>query len=95
MALMVGFVMVGMSKMIRMNILQNVVLAVVLKLVVGVLAACGVAQLWMAVAADVGSLLLVIMNGTRPLGLLHCGVKPKEKSLPTAKSYGTFADEVV
>ncbi len=46
---------------------QNVALALVIKLVVFVLAALGIATLWMAIAADMGTSLLVIANGLRLL----------------------------
>lgn len=46
---------------------QNIALALVLKLVFLVLSIAGVATLWMAVLADDGATLLVILNGLRVL----------------------------
>jgi Cd2+/Zn2+-exporting ATPase len=48
-------------------IVQNLVLAITLKAVVLLLAAFGAATLWMAVFADTGVALLVILNGLRLL----------------------------
>jgi len=47
---------------------QNIVIAVGLKAVFLALAAAGQATLWMAVAADMGASLVVIVNGLRALG---------------------------
>jgi Cd2+/Zn2+-exporting ATPase len=47
------------------NITQNIVVSIVVKLAVLVLAVFGVATLWMAVFADTGVALLVIVNGLR------------------------------
>jgi Zn2+/Cd2+-exporting ATPase len=49
------------------NITQNVVFSVIVKLAVLVLAVTGRATLWMAVFADTGVALLVILNGLRLL----------------------------
>ena len=46
---------------------QNVALAIGIKLIVFVLATMGIATLWMAIAADMGTSLLVIANGLRLL----------------------------
>lgn len=46
---------------------QNITLALGLKLIVLALAGFGIATMWMAVAADVGASLLVIVNGMRLL----------------------------
>ncbi|MEG0026557.1 MAG: heavy metal translocating P-type ATPase [Raoultibacter sp.] len=46
---------------------QNVVLAIGLKMLVALLVVFGVAQMWMAVLADTGVALLVILNGMRLL----------------------------
>ena len=46
---------------------QNVVIALGVKLAVMVLAAAGVASLWMAIAADMGASLIVIANALRLL----------------------------
>ncbi|MCF6285164.1 MAG: cadmium-translocating P-type ATPase [Candidatus Hydrogenedentes bacterium] len=49
------------------TIKQNIFFALGLKLVFVILALCGVATLWMAIAADMGASLLVIFNGLRLL----------------------------
>jgi Cd2+/Zn2+-exporting ATPase len=46
---------------------QNVVFAIGIKAVFLVLAVSGWATLWMAVAADMGASLLVVLNGLRAL----------------------------
>ena len=51
----------------RRIILQNVGLAIAMKLIFLVLAAGGAATMWMAIFADVGMLLVVTLNGVRPL----------------------------
>lgn len=55
------------SRSIKKVIWQNVFLAFILKLGVVVLAVMGYAKLWMAVVADVGSLILVLLNGMKTL----------------------------
>ena len=51
----------------RTVVRQNIVLAVVPKILIVGVALAGMAELWMAVLADVLALLLVILNGLRPL----------------------------
>lgn len=46
---------------------QNIAIALGIKLLVCVLAATGMASLWMAIAADMGASLVVIFNGLRAL----------------------------
>ncbi|HRX83195.1 MAG TPA: heavy metal translocating P-type ATPase, partial [Pirellulaceae bacterium] len=46
---------------------QNIAFALGLKLLFVGLAACGLASLWMAIAADTGASLLVVFNGMRLL----------------------------
>jgi Cd2+/Zn2+-exporting ATPase len=46
---------------------QNIAFALGLKLLFVALAACGLASLWMAIAADTGASLLVVCNGMRLL----------------------------
>ncbi|NDJ87392.1 MAG: cation-translocating P-type ATPase [Chloroflexi bacterium] len=55
------------SRQARQIISQNVVLSVGTKLVFVVLAILGIASLWLAMVADVGVMLLVVLNGMRPL----------------------------
>ena len=47
---------------------QNILISLLTKIVFMVLAVAGVATLWMAVLADDGATLLVILNGLRVLG---------------------------
>jgi Cd2+/Zn2+-exporting ATPase len=58
---------VRLGRRTRRLLSQNIVLALSLKAAVLLLAAAGVATLWMAVAADVGASLIVIFNGMRLL----------------------------
>ncbi len=58
---------VRLSKWVRRVLIQNIVLAIGIKLLVLVLAVCGLATMWMAVVADMGASLLVIANGSRIL----------------------------
>ena len=46
---------------------ENIALSVVVKLAIVITALAGKASLWMAVLADMLSLLFVILNGLRPL----------------------------
>ena len=55
------------SRLARRLILQNVSLSIGIKLAFVVLALFGLTSLWAAVVADVGMLLLVTLNGLRPL----------------------------
>ena len=55
------------SKFARSVITQNIVLSVGTKLLFVLLAIAGIATLWMAIMADVGVLILVGLNGMRPL----------------------------
>ena len=57
------------SKFARALITQNIVLSVGTKLLFVLLAIAGLATLWMAIIADVGVLILVGLNGMRPLRL--------------------------
>ena len=57
--------MVRLSRRTRGVIVANIVGALVVKALVFALAASGAATLWMAIAADVGASLAVILNGMR------------------------------
>lgn len=46
---------------------QNIVFALLVKVAVLVLAACGIANMWLAVFADVGVAVLAILNAMRAL----------------------------
>ncbi len=56
---------VRLSRRTRQIIRANVIFALAVKVLVFSLAAAGLATLWMAIAADVGASLLVILNGMR------------------------------
>jgi cation transport ATPase len=55
------------GKLTRALILENVVFSVVVKIVAIVLAMTGYMLLWHAILIDIGTLLVVIGNGIRPL----------------------------
>ena len=55
------------SRFARQIIKQNVIISFGIKLLFVVLALFGVTSLWAAVAADMGTSLLVTLNGTRPV----------------------------
>lgn len=57
---------IGLSQHVRRIVKENIALAAFIKGFVVILAFFGYAQLWMAVMADCGSLLLVLANGLRP-----------------------------
>jgi Cd2+/Zn2+-exporting ATPase len=59
---------VRLGRRVRSILWQNISLALAPKLAVLILAALGMATMWMAVAADVGASLIVIANGMRLLG---------------------------
>jgi hypothetical protein len=59
---------VELARSCRSKIIQNVVLSVGSKLLVLVLAFVGYAALWLAVVADVGTCVVVILNSLRVLG---------------------------
>lgn len=50
---------------------QNVIFAIAVKLLVLILAALGMATMWMAVFADVGVTVIAVLNAMRTLGLEH------------------------
>lgn len=58
---------VRLSRFARQIIKQNVIISFGIKLLFVVLALFGVTSLWAAVAADMGTSLLVTLNGTRPV----------------------------
>jgi len=58
---------IGLSRTTRRILVQNIALALGIKAVFMVLAAAGMATLWMAVFADMGASLLVVANGLRAL----------------------------
>jgi Cd2+/Zn2+-exporting ATPase len=58
---------VRLARFARRLIVQNVTASFAVKIVFVLLALFGVASLWLAILADVGVLLLVTLNGMRPL----------------------------
>jgi Cd2+/Zn2+-exporting ATPase len=58
---------IGIARKTRTRIVENVALSLVLKLIFLGLAIPGLATLWMAVLADVGTTLIVTLNGMRIL----------------------------
>jgi len=56
---------VWLSRKTKGVVTANIVLALTVKAVIFALAAAGLATLWMAIAADVGASVAVILNGTR------------------------------
>lgn len=61
---------VTLSRRTHRVLIQNITVALAIKVVFFVLALMGMATLWMAVFADLGATLLVVLNGTRLLGFL-------------------------
>mgnify|MGYP000038164833 CR=1 FL=1 len=59
---------VHLSRKTKRVIAANIALALAVKVAVFVLAAAGLATLWMAIAADVGAAVVVILNGMRLRG---------------------------
>ena len=55
------------SRFARRLIRQNIGLSIGVKLVFLILAVGGLTSLWLAILADVGMLLVVVLNGMRPL----------------------------
>lgn len=76
--------MICLSRVCRRIILQNIILAVALKLVFVVVALAGFARVWMAVLADLVGLIAVILNGLRPLKWKPPSTKAKESTSPRA-----------
>jgi Cd2+/Zn2+-exporting ATPase len=68
---------VKLSRATHRVLVQNIVLALGIKAIFLVLALSGLATLWMAVFADVGTSLLVVANGVR---LLRAGKGPKAEA---------------
>ena len=64
------------SKKTMAIVRQNIVMALAVKAVVLVLGALGLANMWMAVFADVGVTILAVLNATRALGAAKKGALP-------------------
>lgn len=61
-------------------VLQNIIFALAVKAIVLVLAACGIANMWLAVFADVGVAVLAILNAMRALKIKGDNQKVSEQS---------------
>ncbi|TAK29913.1 MAG: cadmium-translocating P-type ATPase [Chloroflexota bacterium] len=64
------------SKAARLTIVQNIAFSLIVKAAFVALAATGVVSLWLAVLADVGTSLVVILNGMRLLRLRDQSIHP-------------------
>ena len=58
----------GIAKRTRKIVTQNIVFALGVKVIVLVLGILGIANMWLAIFADVGVSLLAVMNSIRVLG---------------------------
>lgn len=58
---------VGLSRRVLRIVHQNIVFALAVKLVCLVLSALGMANMWMAIFADVGVMVLAVLNGIRAM----------------------------
>lgn len=67
---------VRISKKTMAIVRQNIVIALAVKAVVLLLGALGLANMWMAVFADVGVTILAVLNATRALGAAKKGTLP-------------------
>ena len=65
----------GLSKRVRAITLQNITLAIGIKAAFLTLAAAGAATMWMAVFADMGASLIVIVNSLRLLSDRAAGLE--------------------
>ena len=59
--------MICLSRFCRRSIVENIVFAILLKLIFVLVAVMGYVQVWMAVVADLAGLVVVILNGLKPL----------------------------
>lgn len=63
---------------------QNIVFSLAIKLAVLVLAACGIANMWLAVFADVGVAVIAILNAMRAMRVKTVAASPKKRELSAA-----------
>jgi Cd2+/Zn2+-exporting ATPase len=71
------------SRRTRRIIRQNIAFSLGVKALIMVLALAGIAALWVAVFADVGTSLLVTLNGMRMLRQARSQVAPRGKTSTT------------
>ena len=76
---------VRLSRRTHQVLVQNIALAIGIKLVFLVLALAGMATMWMAVFADMGASLLVVANGLRMLRAEPARQRDAEPDAPVAK----------
>ena len=62
---------IALAKYTKIVILQNIFLSVIIKFVVIIVTFASEPRLWLAVLADVLSLILVVVNGVRPLSFFE------------------------
>jgi Cd2+/Zn2+-exporting ATPase len=84
---------VRLSRSAARTIRFNVAFALGTKLVVLVLAAFGVANLWLAIAADTGASIVVILNGMRLLGRLPVPAADAATGERLRRRYGLEPEE--
>jgi hypothetical protein len=70
------------GRLTRAIILENVIFSIAAKLIAIILASIGVLELWHAILFDIGSLIVVICNGCRPL---YCEKMFAQYSVPQEK----------
>ncbi len=58
---------IRMGQLTRALIFENVIFSIAVKIVAIVLAMTGYMELWHAILIDIGTLIIVIVNGSRPL----------------------------
>jgi len=73
----------NMGKRVIRKIKENVIFSLTVKFVVMVFALCGYADLWIAIVSDVGSMILVTLNGMQLLPPTHT---QKETEIETSSS---------
>lgn len=87
---------INLSRFVQRLVKLNIALAIVIKGVVVIMALFGYARLWMAVAADCGSLLLVLANSTRPLYYAMGNAKqPSGKRAPSVDQYDDLSEPLL
>ena len=57
----------GLGDVYKRQVYQNIVLSIVIKLACLILVAIGIANMWLAVFADVGVMVLAVLNAIRAL----------------------------
>lgn len=60
---------IGISRKCIRIVYENIVFALVVKAVCLILGACGIADMWLAIFADVGVMILAVLNAIRALAV--------------------------